>query len=420
LQAAGELCDPRAGMREVNASKRGLSWHLPNDPLGAFCRDNHIAVAGKDSGPLAGLTFAAQDVFAIAGTRTGYGHPEWLNTHPPETETATAVQWLLDAGAQLVGRAVSDPLGYSLTGENFHYGTPQNPRAPGRVPGGASSGSAAAVAGGLSDFALGADGGGSVRVPASFCGVFGMRPTHGRVPLDGVLPSAASFECVGWLAQDSALIDRVGRVLLGDSSLPAPFRRVLLWRDAFDMVAPDVAKALIPACNRVASTVGVAAERVPVGEVGKLEEWAATFRIIQDWETWASLGRWISETRPVFGPGVRDRFQGAAQVEAEDLVKPLARRDRIARDIEAVLQPGTVLCLPTVPRPAPLRGLAPDAYEAVYRNQALSLLSMAALAGLPQLSLPLTEVHGLPIGLSIVAARGSDLDLLHLATQISA
>jgi amidase len=407
-------------MREVNASKRAPAWHLPNDPLGAFCRGNHVAVAGKDSGPLAGLTFAVQDVFAIAGTRTGYGHPEWLHTHPPETETAAAVQRLLDAGAQLAGRAVSDELGYSLTGENFHYGTPQNPRAPGRVPGGASSGSAAAVAGGLADFALGADCGGSVRVPASFCGAFGMRPTHGRVPLDGVLPSAASFECVGWLAQDSALMDRVGRVLLGDESIPNPFRRVALWRDAFDMVAPDVAQALTPACQRVASTVGVAAERVGIGEVGRLQEWAETFRIIQDWEIWASLGRWISEMRPVFGPGVRERFQAAAQVEAEDLVKPLARRERIARDVEAVLQPGTVLCLPTVPRPAPLRGLTPDAHEAVYRNQALSLLSMAALAGLPQLSMPLAEVHGLPVGLSIIAARGSDLDLLHLAAQISA
>jgi len=194
---------------------------------------------------------------------------------------------------------------------------------------------------------------------------------------------------------------------------------VVVWRDAFDMVAPDIAQALAPACKRVASTVGVAAERVRIGEAGRLEEWAETFRMIQDWEIWSSLGRWISERKPVFGPGVRERFRDAARVEAEDLVKPLERRERIAREIEAVLQPGTVLCLPTVPHPAPLKGLSSDAIEAAYRNQALCLLSMAGLAGLPQLSMPLTEVHGLPVGLSIVAARGGDLDLLHLAAQIS-
>jgi amidase len=406
-------------MREVNQSQTGPSWHLPNDPLGAFCRDNHVAIQGAESGPLSGMTFAVKDLFDIAGTRTGYGHPEWLNTHPPATETAPAVQRILDAGAQLVGRTITDALAYSLTGENFHYGTPQNPRAPGRVPGGSSSGSASAVAGGLVDFALGSDCGGSVRVPASYCGIYGMRPTHGRIPLDGLLPFAASFDCVGWFAQEAGLMDRVGRVLLQDDGLPQPFSKVLIWRDAFDMLAPDVAEALEPCCRRVESAVGVSAEPVRIAENG-LEEWADTFRKIQGWEIWASLGPWISKTKPVMGPGVRERFIAASKLEAEDLTIPLERRARIAERIEAVLQPGTVLCLPSSPRPAPLKGLAADAIEVTYRNQALNLLCMAGLAGLPQLSMPLAEVHGLPIGLSILAARGADLDLLHLATQLPA
>ena len=132
----------------------------PHDPVGAFCRDNHVALRGSGSGPLAGLTMAVKDIYDIAGHRTGFGNPDWLRTHPPATETAAAVQQLLDAGADMVGRTLTDELAYSLSGENIHYGTPVNTACPDRVSGGSSSGSAAAVAAGLVDFALGTDCGG--------------------------------------------------------------------------------------------------------------------------------------------------------------------------------------------------------------------------------------------------------------------
>ena len=168
----------------------------PDDPLGAFCTENHAALDGAPSGPLHGLTFGAKDIFHIAGVRTGFGQPDWLRTHPPEDRSAVAVQNLVQAGAKMVGKTHCDELCYSITGENVHYGTPRNPKAPDRVPGGSSSGSASATAGGLVDFALGGDTAGSVRIPASYCGVFGMRPTHNGISPEGVMPLAPSFDVV--------------------------------------------------------------------------------------------------------------------------------------------------------------------------------------------------------------------------------
>ncbi|MDH5535005.1 MAG: amidase family protein, partial [Betaproteobacteria bacterium] len=204
---------------------------LDRDQLGAFCRHTHATMKGSGTGGLAGTTFAAKDIYNIAGHKTGFGSPDWLTTHEAATATAPVVQRLLDAGANLIGKTHTDEMAYSLNGENPHYGTPINPNAPGRIPGGSSNGSAAAVAGGLCDFALGSDTGGSVRAPASFCGIFGVRPTHGRILLDGVCPLAPSFDTVGWFARDAALLERVGQVLLNDNEPGVP-GRLLLAQDA--------------------------------------------------------------------------------------------------------------------------------------------------------------------------------------------
>ena len=203
---------------------------LDRDTVGAFCRHTHAELQGASKGPLAGLTFGAKDIYDIAGHKTGFGSPDWLRTHDPATRTAPVVQLLLDAGAHLVGKTQTDEMTYSLNGENPHYGTPVNVNAPGRIPGGSSSGSAAAVAAGLVDFALGSDTGGSVRAPASFCGIFGMRPTHGRIPLEGACPLAASFDTAGWFARDAALLARVARVLLGETGPASTMREHFFLR----------------------------------------------------------------------------------------------------------------------------------------------------------------------------------------------
>ena len=386
------------------------------DPVGAFCRENHVALKGADDGPLAGFTFGAKDVFHIAGTRTGFGHPIWLATHEPPVETAAAVTRLLDAGADLAGKTHTDELAYSLTGENVHYGTPINARAPGRIPGGSSNGSAAAVTAGLVDFAIGTDCGGSVRLPASYCGIFGMRPTVGRVPLDGVIPFGPPFDVAGWFARDAHMLERVGHVLLADDSDPAPPRRVLRAADAFAMVDEAVAGALDGAVERVTALAGTV-EDVTVAP-GGLGDWFETFRILQAASIWANHGAWIRETGPDFGPGVRERFEWAEALDAGHVDAARKRYEAIQARIVEVVGPGDILCLPTSPRVAPLKNTPVDDIEIRYRHQAMHLLCIAGLGGLPQISLPMAELDGLPLGLSLNGPQGADLQLLGLARRL--
>jgi amidase len=252
---------------------------VAGDTLGAFVRENHIEMPGADMGPLTGLTFAAKDIYDVAGAKTGFGCPDWLRTHGPAARTAPAVQMLLDAGAHLVGKTHTEEMAWSLTGENAHYGTPVNVNAPGRVPGGSSSGSAAAVAAGLVDFALGSDTGGSVRLPASYCGILGMRPTHGRISLEGVCPLAPSFDTCGWFARDASVFERVGRVLLCDAAPARTARRLLMAQDAFAFAEAAAVAALKPALGKAAALIGVP-ENVTIGDK-PLENWMDTFRFPQ-------------------------------------------------------------------------------------------------------------------------------------------
>ena len=228
---------------------------MRSDPLGAFCA-GEVSLAGAPAGPLAGLTFAAKDLFDIAGHVTGAGNPDWLASHAPAPRTAPVVQRLVDAGASMAGKTHTDELSRGIFGENAHYGTPVNPKAPDRVPGGSSSGSAAAVAGGLVDFALGTDTGGSVRVPASFCGLYGIRPTHGRLPFDGVIPQAPSFDTIGWFAREPALLARIATVLLGIEPARTLPHRLVVAEDAFAVAEPATREALKPAVDKLGRLIG--------------------------------------------------------------------------------------------------------------------------------------------------------------------
>lgn len=389
---------------------------LAIDKLNAFCRHTHVAVKGSGSGPLAGLSFGAKDIYDIAGHRTGFGSPEWLETHAAATRTALAVQALLDAGADMVGKTHTDELTYSLNGENAHYGTPVNVNAPGRIPGGSSSGSAAAVAGGLVDFALGSDTGGSVRAPASFCGIYGMRPTHGRVSLEGACPLAVSFDTCGWFARDAALLEKVGHVLLGESTAAAP-GPLLLAEDAFGLAGSAVAAALQPGVERVQALRG-RARPVTVSEEG-LPQWFQVFRALQGAEAWAQHGEWVKRVRPRLGPGVKERFEWAATIQPDEVEAGKRRREQITRRMDELLAGDAVLVLPTLPGIAPRRNTPPAELDD-FRSFAMSLLCIAGLARLPQVSLPLGSVNGCPVGLSLVARRGGDTMLLAMAKALAA
>ena len=388
---------------------------LERDHLGAFCKHTHVYRAGAGSGPLRGLTFGLKDVFDVSGHRTGFGSPDWFATHGEASSTATVAALLLAAGATLAGKTHTEEMAFSLTGENAHYGTPLNPAAPHRVPGGSSSGSAAAVAGRLVDFAIGSDTGGSVRAPASFCGIYGIRPTHGRISLDGACPLAPIFDTCGWFARDASLLAQIGDVLLG--GVAASPGRVLLAQDAFALALPGAADALAPAIARVTAMLG-AAEPVTVSDEG-LPGWFDVFRVLQYDDIWTTHRAWVARVRPNFGPQVGPRFQAAAQVQPHDVAVMRGQREKIVARLDYMLADNAVLLLPTVPDIAPLLRL-PPAETVAFRERALALLCIAGLGGLPQVSLPFGTLNGCPIGLSMIAARGNDEMLLDAAARLEA
>lgn len=388
---------------------------MSRDPLGAFVRDNNATRPGAAVGPLAGLRFVAKDVFEIAGERTGFGQPTWLATHGPATQTASAVQHLLDAGADLVGRTICDELCYSLSGENVHFGTPVNPAAPGRIAGGSSSGSASAVAGERAEIGLGTDCGGSVRIPASYCGLFGIRPTHGAVATDGVLPFAATFDVVGWFARDAATLARVGEVLLPPAATPK-ISRLRLARSLFARAEPAVRDALLAQVARLTAHAEIVEFPEPFAEA---DAWRVTFQTVQAAEIWRTLGPWIAANRPAFGPGIRERFAAAATIAPEAAAAARARMAEIRAWLRAELAPGEAWLLPTSPRVAPPRDTPASEVEVAYRNAAMALLCLAGLGGLPQVSLPLATAEGLPAGLSLLGNAGTDRALLEVAARLS-
>ena len=387
------------------------------DELGAFCEATHVALKGAATGPLAGLDFGAKDVFDVAGHIAGCGNPDWLANHTPAETTAPALQCLLDAGADLAGKTHTDELTYSLMGENAHYGTPVNVNAPGRIPGGSSSGSAAAAAGSLVDFTIGTDCGGSVRLPASFCGLYGFRPSHGRITLAGCMPLASSFDTFGWFARTPTILARVGEVLLEETPRAMRPTQLLMAEDALHAAGPEVAAALKDAMETVRAFIDKEQSAVIAGD--GLAACFDIFRTLQGAEIWTNHGDWIKRAQPNFGPGVRERFEWAATVSADDVTAAKRRREMFAERVHNLLSDGSVLCLPTAPGIAPKRGASGDELND-FRARAMELLCTAGLAGLPQITLPLASLENCPLGLSLVGRRGSDMELLTLAEDLAA
>jgi amidase len=371
-----------------------------------------VRIDGAPGGPLAGMTFAAKDLFDVAGYPTGGGNPDWPRWHPIPTRHAWAVQRLLDAGATLIGKTITDEVSLGILGENAFDGTPLNPKAPDRVPGGSSSGSASAVAQGLCDTALGTDTGGSVRVPASFCGLHGIRPTHGRLDLTGMLPQAPTSDTTGWFARDARTFARVSAVMLGEPIATGLPSRLVVAQDAFGLADEATAAALQPMVRRLAALVREAREEVmaPPG----LTAWARAQRTLQPWEAWQTFKEWIDRDNPRMAFSVARNLALATTIpESERQWAALVRAEARAR-LTALLPAGTILCLPTTPFPAPPKGLPLATLEPL-RARITCLAAHGGLTGLPQVSLPGAHVDGLPVGLSIVGARGSDAALVAVA-----
>jgi amidase len=378
---------------------------FPTDP---------IVLPSTGHGPLDGITFAVKDVFDIAGHVTGAGNPDWLRTHPAAQHTAPVIEKMLAAGGELKGKTVTDELTYSLNGENWHYGTPLNPRAPGRIPGGSSSGSASAVASKLVDVALGTDCGGSIRLPSSYCGLYGIRPTHGRVDDSGGVHLAPSFDTAGWFADSAQHLELVGQVLLGEDEAIGKPRRLLIASDAFHFAGAQVGAALAAAVeNLKACFSDVAESRLHDGD---LSEWMQAFRMLQGREIWTQHGEWITREKPRFGPGIQERFLFASRITDGEVKAASLVRRTVRQRMAALLDGDTILCLPSAPGIAPMLNTPNEELE-IFRANALRLLCPAGLAGLPQVSIPAGVLDGCPIGLSLVMRRGADRSLLDFVKQ---
>lgn len=386
------------------------------DPFNAIIAKPEKLPVHTTDGPLKGERLAVKDIYDVAGMATGCGNPQIEAESPRAERSAPVVKKLLAAGAEFVGKAQTDELAFSLMGQNSHFPYPINPAAPDRVTGGSSSGSAAAVAGKLADIALGSDTGGSIRAPASFCGLVGLRTTHGGIPLEGIMPLAPSLDTIGWFARDIDLYDRVGSVLLGNDArefrltqlLYMPVLEQLLlgqqetdaYRTMFAQVRPHFS--------------GLKAASQPTLSIDELY---LVFRHIQGAEAWATHGSWISSGDRKLGPGVADRFAFGAEIAADLVASQRMRRAQFTQELEQIVGNDAVLALPTVPGAAPL---AKEPFETLqaYREQALRLLCLSVLSGLPQITLPLGQVQGAPFGISFIGPRGSDRALIALAKNI--
>jgi amidase len=392
--------------------------NLPNDPAHAFLPYPAAPVAHAEDGPLAGLTFAVKDLLDVAGYPTGGGNPLLLALSGVKASTAPTVQRLLDAGARFVGKTHTDELAFSMNGRNAHFGTPVNGGAPDRIPGGSSSGSAAAVSNRLCDFALGTDTGGSVRAPASHCGLFGLRPTHGRISLERCLDLAPSFDTCGFFTRDARAFGRVADVLLGEDESPLAARvRLLRPTDVWGLLADEVAVALAPALARVEAVAGKAQPCTVALDSFDSMYWS--FRYLQGREAWQVDGPFIERFAPPLGPGVAERFAWARQVTDAQVVGAAHFCDRFRAHMAELIGRDGLLVMPTMPDVAPLL-VAEESELEDYRNAAIRMLCISGLSGFPQVTLPLTTRLGAPLGISLLGPAGSDRSLLALAERIAA
>lgn len=397
----------------------GSSKQITVEESGAFVEV--LSVEPTGSGTLNGLTFAVKDLIDMAGHVTGCGNPTWRAGHPPAINHAVCVEQLLFAGARCVGKTLTDELAFSLLGENFFYGTPLNPRAPDRVPGGSSCGSASAVACGLADFALGTDTGGSVRIPSSNCGIFGFRPTHGRVSVAGVNPLAPTFDTVGILAGEPAILIRAASVVLGiDAAGKQEPQTVHLISEAFQLCDPDLRTALEGPLEKLQKLFGKRLCSTSLRLIDEetnapgLDLWREIYRVLQGAEAQSCLGAWVATAGAEFGPLIRQAFQMSQSLDRTRVAAMIRRRETYFQRMNSFLSDRDLLCIPTAPCAAPIKGTIKSREQAghSYYPRTLSLTSLSGVARMPQVTLPVVEVSGAPVGLSFLARSGEDAFLL--------
>ncbi|CAN1124310.1 Amidase 1 [Linum perenne] len=418
--------------------------------------------------PLQGLTFAVKDIFDMAGYVTGFGNPDWARTHSAAASTAPAVLDVLKDGAKSVGKTIMDEMAYSINGENIHYGTPVNPCAADRVPGGSSSGSAVAVGAAIVDFSLGTDTGGSVRVPASYCGIFGFRPSHDTISTSGVVPMAQSFDTVGWFARDPLILKRIGQSLLHLSDQNTVIlSQVIIADDCFELSSiprDRLTQGLISSVEKLFGanlvkhiTIGdYVEEKVPSlvhftsqeaknqehSNIPSLAALSAAMRLLQRYHFFRlssyrsdivieliltpephrhefknNHGEWVSKVNPNLGPGLAERIWEAVQTTVENVDHCRSVKAELRDALSDLLGDSGILAIPTVPGPPPKLQTDARTLEG-FRARAFSLLSIAGVSGFCQVSIPLGTHEDLPVSISLLSKHGQDGFLLDIVQNL--
>ncbi|XWS64563.1 hypothetical protein CRYUN_Cryun05aG0014700 [Craigia yunnanensis] len=335
-----------------------------------------------------------------------------------------------------------DEMAYCIYGENKHYGTPRNPCVPDRVPGGSSSGSAVAVGAMLVDFSLGTDTGASVRLPASYCGILGFRPSHDAVSTVGVLPLAQSFDTVGWFARNPVILNRVGRVLLHLHDMdPIRPSQIIIPEDCFrlsSVPSERTAQVLVKSVEKLFGgqyvkhlTLGdYVKDKVPSLQhfmdkeneeqeyyIKSLAALSSAMRLLQRYEFKNNHAEWVTKVNPDLGPGISEQVWEAIRTKEEnnDICNSVRIEFRAA--LTTLLGDHGILALPTAPGDPPLLQTDPATLE-IFGVRAFSLLSIAGVSGFCQVSIPLGMHNNLPVSISLLAKHGSDAFLLNLVETL--
>lgn len=389
---------------------------------GAFV-ENFI-IEPYQRGDLDDLKFAVKDNIDLAGKKTSYGSKPWGKNHHDSYYNALCVDQILGAGATCIGKTVADEFTYSLDGESYFFGTPLNPKAPDRIPGGSSSGSASAVACGLVDFSIGTDSGGSIRVPASFCGICGMRPTLHRVSEAGVLPFMPSVSTVGAFSKDVETLERVMRVLLrSQNKEPSKINNVFLITDAFSVADPIVQKAVKKSISHLKNINHVTISWIGISDIigEQIDLFSCNeqaLRILQTAEFKATVGGWIETVNPELGQSFNAAYQNVRSFDPTDINEALYLCETLFDRISTFTNPGDLFCFPTTPTVAPYKGSLSNLDGILdFYNRTMAISSFAGLGRLPEITIPVADIEGVPLGVSLVAGNYQDEFLLSAVKQ---
>lgn len=374
--------------------------------------DRQLPDISKQTDELSAYRLAVKDLFDVVGIPTSAGNPDWLNTHAVPNDTNSTVFRLLQHGAKYVGKTLTDELAYSLNGQNVHYPKLVNPVTPERIAGGSSSGSAVAVASNQADIGLGTDTGGSIRVPASYNGLFGLRTTHDVISCDNMVALAPSFDTVGWLTRTLDEMESVARLVLPNATKRNQSNPVILTT-VNNLIAGAEHKPLIEQWLNARQNVTLQSLEIDVVKLNTSE----TFRVLQGYEIWQQHGQWITANHPKFADDVQARFAWCKTITREQFLTAKTQQAVISQVVKQALLDCDALVIPTTPGKAPLLETSAEAL-ATYRENLMALTALAGLAGLPQLHLPLFTMDGAPCGLSIIGKSDQDFALISVAKQL--